>query len=94
MGYKGRTPVSTELRPQSGRQTRNTFLNIFLGYISIYAYQVPSESDNRLTWPVYGKQITMGIVEQGKPIEERVTMRRSIVTEPGNGAEDVARFQK
>ena len=49
----------------------------------MYAYQEPSESDDRLTWPLYGKQITMGIVEQGKPIEERVTMRRSLTTEQG-----------
>lgn len=45
-------------------------------------YQVESKSDSQLTWPLYGKQITMGIVEQGKSITERVTMRRSITTEP------------
>ena len=36
------------------------------GSISIYAYQVETESDDGLVWPLHGKQITMGIVEQGK----------------------------
>ena len=52
--------------------------------ISMYAYQVPGfqVEDDELTWPLHGKQITMGIVEQGKEITERVTMRRSFVTLP------------
>ena len=36
------------------------------GSISIYAYQVETEGDDSLVWPLHGKQITMGIVEQGK----------------------------
>ena len=36
------------------------------GSISIYAYQVETDGDDGLVWPLHGKQITMGIVEQGK----------------------------
>ena len=36
------------------------------GSISIYAYQVQTDDDEDLVWPLHGKQITMGIVEQGK----------------------------
>ena len=36
------------------------------GSISIYAYQVQTDEDEGLVWPLHGKQITMGIVEQGK----------------------------
>lgn len=67
------------------------------GSISIYAYQVETEGDDSLVWPLHGKQITMGIVEQGKTpraqdkdlksfsgkeINERVTMRRAFYTSP------------
>lgn len=41
------------------------------GSISIYAYQVETEGDDSLVWPLHGKQITMGIVEQGKKPEPR-----------------------
>lgn len=66
------------------------------GSISIYAYQVETDGDEGLVWPLHGKQITMGIVEQGKKsaikyasysllgkeINERVTMRRAFYTSP------------
>ena len=67
------------------------------GSISIYAYQVETDGDDGLVWPLHGKQITMGIVEQGKnpraqnkvlksfsgkEINERVTMRRAFYTSP------------
>ena len=51
-------------------------------YISIYAYQKPSENDNDNVWPLAGKQVTLGIVEQEKTLEDRITMRRSFVTTP------------
>ena len=49
-------------------------------YISIYATQESNEYDEENIWPLNGKQLTLGIVEQGKPLEERITMRRSTVT--------------
>ena len=51
-------------------------------YISIYARQAGTNLDADNNWPLAGKQLTMGIIEQDKPIEERITMRRSAVTTP------------
>lgn len=42
--------------PYKGSETSNDA-------ISIYAYQVKSENDELNVWPLYGKQITIGIVE-------------------------------
>ena len=44
--------------PYKGSETSNDA-------ISIYAYQVKSENDELNVWPLYGKQITIGIVEVG-----------------------------
>ena len=49
--------------------------------------QVASEQDGDLQWPLHGKQVTLGIVEQGKEIRERVTMRRSFTTEPQDSSQ-------
>jgi hypothetical protein len=39
--------------------------------------KVATDNDKSLVWPLLGKQMTVGIIEQGKPIEQRVVMRKS-----------------
>jgi len=49
------------------------------GQISMYATCLDGPF-----FPLHGKQVTIGIIEQGKPIQERVTMRRSWYSYPNN----------
>ena len=51
-------------------------------------FQTAFETNNNfsnLVFPVHGKQLTMGILEQGKPCKDRLTQRRSITTGPSDG---------
>ena len=39
-------------------------------------------NDEYLIWPMHGKQITLGVEEQGKPVKDRTIRRRSTTTTP------------
>ena len=50
--------------------------------ISIYAYTVATPDDEFLTWPLHGKQLTLGIIEGGKSDKDRLVNKRSFYTSP------------
>ena len=50
--------------------------------ISMYAYTVATPEDEFLTWPLHGKQLTLGIIEGGKSEKDRLVNKRSFHTSP------------
>ena len=50
--------------------------------ISMYAYTVATPDDEFLTWPLHGKQLTLGIIEGGKSEKDRLVNKRSFYTSP------------
>ena len=73
--FKSSDGHSFELRVYpNGRSSSNQ--------ISIYAYTVATSDDEFLTWPLHGKQLTLGIIEGGKSDKDRLVNKRSFYTSP------------